>query len=144
MKNLCSRLLITDVNCNTLGLLTRNTWVYIFRRQKWKIIRIFYLCKSRTGRHSIVISTQTAHAHGHSRTTHETGYTLCLHSPITDSHSYAIMIDLPAWLMTGELPRAKSDGHDFRAGAYDPRSRRCDCAKTLNERKYGIRLRELK
>jgi len=26
------------------------------------------------------------------------------------------MIDLPAWLMTGELPGAKSDGHDFRAG----------------------------
>lgn len=60
------------------------------------------------------------HIHEHMRArvtrvpTHAAGYTLCLHSPITDSRSYAIMIDLPAWLMTGELPSAKSDGHDFR------------------------------
>lgn len=55
--------------------------------------------------------------------THGADYTLCLHSPITDTRrSYAIMIDLPAWLMTGELAAAKSDRHDFRARSFALRS----------------------
>lgn len=56
------------------------------------------------------------------------------------------MIDLPAWLMTGELPSAKSDGHDFRAEKSTIREADgFHCAKTpTRERKYEMRLRELK
>ena len=95
------------------------------------------------------ISTHThthTHTHVHTcarardpRTDTRSGlHTLCLHSPITDSRSYAIMIDLPAWLMTGELPSAKSDGHDFRAGRSTIRelveARLYECAEEKRER----------
>ena len=56
------------------------------------------------------------------------------------------MIDLPAWLMTGELPGAKSDEYDFRAESGTIREADgFHCAKTsARKRKYGMRLRELK
>jgi len=55
------------------------------------------------------------------------------------------MIDLPAWLMTGELLGAKSDEHDFRAESTICEADGFHCAKTsARERKYGMKLRELK
>lgn len=56
------------------------------------------------------------------RRTQRRGYTLCLHSPITDSRSYAIMIDLPAWLMTGELSGQKVTGMIFERGEHTSRA----------------------
>jgi len=48
--------------------------------------------------------------------------------------------------MTGELPSAKSDGHDFRTEKSTIREADgFHCAKTpAKERKYGMRLKELK
>ena len=126
-------------------------------RHKSRKLRAFRLQKSWMGQHSTVTSTQTntytnAHTHTHTHThvhtcarardprtdTRSGLHTLCLHSPITDSRSYAIMIDLPAWLMTGELPSAKSDGHDFRAGRSTIRelveARLYECAEEKRER----------
>lgn len=82
-------------------------------------------CNDIDGHQYAQFACTLVHPHNrHTRTPQD--YTLCLHSPITDSRSYAIMIDLPAWLMTGDLQKVTS--MDFRArSARIANSRWLDC-----------------